>query len=362
MSQRDTRELRAMLQDRISELCARLFPAERFKTPHITPPATWRGDKKPGSFVVWTSGAAKGAWRDYATGEQGDVFDLIGLVHGQKNFNWIADWARDFLGIKAMTPEQLKAQKQKASAAAKQAEASQAATMAAKRRRAVEIFMQASAAIDGSIADAYLAGREIPLSLVPNREPDLRFHRRLEWWRGATWEGGRKVEPGPHFPAMVAAIRNAAGDITAVHCTFLRQDGSGKADVENPKLMFGEVRGSVVRISRGEGNETPEEAALSGRRTPLIITEGIEDALSIALAIPEARVWAATSLGNLGNVPAGHACVARIVVAADNDWNKPEAMEALDAAVAQLGAHGVPVSVMRAHQGKDFNDLLKGAA
>lgn len=357
-----TRELRAMLQDRLPDLMARLFPQERFATPHMTPLATWRADRKRGSFVVWTSGAAKGGFTDYAAGEKGDVFDLIGLVHGQTNFVWIADWARDFLGIRQMTPEQMKAAKKKADAAAKQAAAASSASMAAKRRRAQEIYMEASPSIEGSVVDAYLASREIPLALVPHREMDLRFHRRLEWWRGAQWDGSRKVAPGPHFPAMVAAIRNLAGDITAVHCTFLRNDGSAKADVENPKLMYGEVRGGVVRVSRGESDLSPEDAAINGARAQLILTEGIEDALSIALAVPEARVWAATSLGNLGNVPVNHACVASVVVAADNDWNKPEAMKALDAAIEQLRVHDIPVSVMRAHHGKDFNDLLKGAA
>jgi hypothetical protein len=65
--------------------------------------------------------------------------------------------------------------------------------------------------------------------------------------------------------------------------------------------MFGPVRGSVIRVARGPSNLKVEDAA----EAPALvgITEGIEDALTMAIAGPEARVWAATSLSNLANVP-----------------------------------------------------------
>jgi hypothetical protein len=122
--------------------------------------------------------------------------------------------------------------------------------------------------------------------------------------------------------------------------------------------MFGPVRGSVIRVARGPSNLKVEDAA----EAPALvgITEGIEDALTMAIAGPEARVWAATSLSNLASVPVSLPCVAGVVVAQDNDWNKPQAQAAFDQAIAKLEGSGKPVVVMRSHHGKDLNDLLKG--
>jgi hypothetical protein len=360
----DAREIRQMLQDRCDAWLMHLFPGVPIRRPTMTVKNPTRADRSAGSFVIWTTGASRGGYRDYATNQSGDIIDLGAMVHnkeGDKRFAF--DLARDFLGLKTMTPAQRQAAKKRATEQEKIARAVEARAAQEKRVRAGRMFREAkSLDAAGGIVLNYLASRGLPpdlLAQTAHLEGDLRCAPSLEWWRGAEWRDNRKVRSGPRFPAMVAAVRNRAGDVTAVHCTFLRRDGAGKADVENPKLMFGEVRGSVIRIARGRHNETPEEAALSGRRTILVVTEGVEDALSVALALPEARVWAATSLGNLGNVPVDHACVGRVVVAADNDWQTPKAIEAFERAIEQLQLTGIAISVMRAHDGKDFNDLLK---
>jgi len=365
MSKVDARELRVMLQDRLDELLGQLFPGTRIGYPTFSPKNPTRNDAHPGSFVIWTRGEAKGGYRDYATGQSGDVIDLLALAHNREGDKAFAfDFARDFLGLAKLTGQALRAAKDRAKKSATLAAATQDAIAASRRRRALEIVLNATPAIAGTVVEHYLASREIALGLVPNRE-ELRFMPELEHWASAEWknESGqqRKVKPGASFPAMIAALHNNAGDVTAVHCTFLRRDGSGKADVERPKLMLGQVQGSAVWISRGPDNLTLAEAALNGTRCPLILTEGIEDALTLAVAVPEARVWAATSLGNLGNI-APPADAASIIVAADNDWGKPQAQDQLTRAIDELSRHGVPVTVMRAHEGKDFNDLMRGRA
>jgi hypothetical protein len=83
---------------------------------------------------------------------------------------------------------------------------------------------------------------------------------------------------GQH-PAMIAAfgIRDepkpgALGeldDVGAVHLTLLRADGSGKADVEKPKLFVGRPLGAPIVLA-------PVNDLLG-----LAITEGIEDGLSV---------------------------------------------------------------------------------
>jgi hypothetical protein len=69
------------------------------------------------------------------------------------------------------------------------------------------------------------------------------------------------------MPAMVAAIQNVDGRLQGVQLTFLRPDGSGKADVELPRLTRGELVGGAVRL------------APAGPK--MGIAEGIEDALTV---------------------------------------------------------------------------------
>lgn len=70
--------------------------------------------------------------------------------------------------------------------------------------------------------------------------------------------------------------------VEAVHLTYLRPDGSGKADMERPKQFRGVVKGAPIVIA-------PPNDLLG-----LAITEGIEDALSVHQATG-LGAWAAGS-------------------------------------------------------------------
>jgi hypothetical protein len=97
-----------------------------------------------------------------------------------------------------------------------------------------------------------------------------------------------------HFPALIAAFGLpderepgalvAPCGVDAVHLTLLKPDGTGKADVEKPKLIIGRPLGRPIAL--GPAND------LLG----LVITEGIEDGLS-ALQATGLGVWAAGSAG-----------------------------------------------------------------
>lgn len=372
MARDDVRTIRAMLQDRLSELLGRLVPGGTTSGGMYVVKNPTRDDRKAGSFLIWMHGDAKGGFKDYANGDKGDVIDLIAYAHkrpGDRKF--ALQWARDFLGLRTMDPKVRAAAEAAAKAQALQAEQQDKEDALKKRLRAVAMFERALP-LEGSPAENYFAARHIPLHLIPNRENDQRFAPRLEWWRGAEWDVDtqgrrRKVKPGPFFPAIVSAVRKANSDIIAVHCVFLNADCTAKAPVENPKLMFGAVAGGVIRLTRGPSNQTPEEAALSGRRDPLVIGEGWESCDSVAIIAPEARVWAAASLSNIANVPVWHACVGSVIIAADNVREDVSAAgraqfeETMAKTVDALAAHDVPVTVMQAHGGdNDFNDLIRG--
>jgi hypothetical protein len=374
----DARTIRAMLQDRLSELLGRLLPGGVAKGGMYVVKNPTRDDRAAGSFVIWMHGAAKGGFKDYASGDKGDVIDLIAYVHRRPKTDrkFALGWARDFLGLRSMSPAEKRAAADAAKAKALQQERQDRDDALRKRMHAIAMF-EAAGELLGSRAERYFEAREIPLPLIQNLTGDMRFAPQLEWWRGAEW-GERpmcdparmqrvKLKPGPKFPAIVSAVRKSDGQIIAVHCTFLNYDCTGKAPVENPKLMFGAVAGGVIRLTNGPSGQTPEEAALSGRRDLLVIAEGIETALSVALVEPGARYWAATSLSNIANVPVWHACVGSVIIAADNPTEgKSEQARAqfdqqMQRAFDALGQHGVPVTSMAAHGGfNDFNDLIRG--
>ena len=75
---------------------------------------------------------------------------------------------------------------------------------------------------------------------------------------------GLKHPDGGVWPAMVALVtRGTDGKPIAIHRTFLKTDGSGKAPVPRQKMMLGPCAGGAVllaeageRIAVGEGIET----------------------------------------------------------------------------------------------------------
>ena len=185
--------------------------------------------------------------------------------------------------------------------------------------------------ITGTIAETYLRGRGITCELPET----LRFHRAC--WHGPT---------AKRWPAMVGAVQGAGSP--AVHRTYLRPDGSGKADIEPPKAMLGAVTGGAVRLADGLG--------------PLVVTEGIETALSLVSGLlhAPATVWAALSTSGIRGLKLPQQ-PARLTIAPDGDEPGREAANAL---AERAHALGWQVSLLPAPHGQDWNDILtkKGEA
>ncbi|MCB4820750.1 DUF7146 domain-containing protein [Roseicella aerolata] len=151
---------------------------------------------------------------------------------------------------------------------------------------------------------------------------------------------------GKRLPAMLAAIRDTrTGELRAVHRTFLRPDGTGKAAVEPAKASLGPVAGCAVML------DPPRDGA------PLVIGEGIESALSAAAMIGGAA-WSAVSAGNLAVLPLPPlpACPV-VVIAADPD---APGQRAAHAAAHRWRAEGRAVRIATPDSpDTDFNDLLR---
>lgn len=362
----DIPEIKDALKGRIADLCLHLLPDGYREGRLWVAHNPWVADdarKVPALKVALTGD--KGAWKDWRNGDKGDVIKLISFTKGCDTRTAL-DWARDYLGLRAMSREDRDKMRREA------AERRQREAMAAdearlwKLKRAVQLFEEAAPFDPRSPARdhacAYLAGRGCDISTIADLNTlSFRFSGGTSWWKGATWktgEAGRRcVSLGPVFPALHSAMRQATGVITCCHVTFLDPVLPKKAPVEPPKLMFGVASGAVIELATGGGGPfwLPEAQA-----RPLILCEGIETGLSLAIAVPEARVWAAGSLAGLGAAPVQVPAVADVTVARDNNAGNAQAQAQLMAGVAALEAHGKPITIMASHVGDDFNDLMTG--
>jgi Toprim domain len=147
-----------------------------------------------------------------------------------------------------------------------------------------------------------------------------------------------------HAPAMIAAfgipdepepgcLAINDGAVSGVHLTKLRADGSGKADIEKPKIMIGPSMGQPIVVSSANN--------LGG----LAITEGIEDALTVH-ELTGLGAWAAGSasrLPALADAVPGYVEAVTIMVDA-NDAGRSNATK-LAARLKQRGIYVEPLEM-----------------
>jgi hypothetical protein len=197
---------------------------------------------------------------------------------------------------------------------------------AQKRAAQAKRLWQESLPIAGTLAEVYLHGRGITCPLPPT----LRFHP--EAWHGPT---------ARRYPALIAAVQGVG--LPAVHRTYLRPDGAGKAGLDGgDKLMLGSTQGGAVRLADGLSR--------------LVVAEGIESGLSLLCGLLDDPVtlWASLSTSGLRGLRLPPQ-PSRLTIACDGDAAGREAAHAL-----AEGAHalGWQVSILDPGAGADFNDIL----
>ena len=259
---------------------------------------------------------AAGKFTDGATGEHGDLLDIIRARTGITRFPDLLAEARAHLGRpQPVVPDAPVPKKPKAPGG----------TPAAAAR-----LFAASVPVAGTLADTYLRCRGISQGGMMSA---LRFHPKC-WHRE---EGQTRSMPRP---AMIAAVTDGEGALQGVHRTWLAPDGQGKAAVNPERRAMGHLLGNAVR--------------LTSQDDILVVGEGIETMLSLSEAIPGLPVWASLSSGHLGAVrlPEG---LQRLYVAIDRDPAGRRAAERLSARATEFG---VSVRVLEPGLG-DFNDDLR---
>ena len=272
-----------------------------------------RNDSKLGSFKI---NLLSGKWSDFATGDKGsDIVSLYAYLQGVNQYKAalkLCDEVVSFGSRNFSTYTSNHSVKNKDS-----------------YNHYIKRVWQDCLNISGSVVETYLKNRGI----IGNIPRTIFYHPNLYHLPTKTYH-----------PAMVAEVSTWSGkEPVGIHRTYLKRDGSNKADIQPNKMMLGQSKGGAVMLgSLGQ---------------KLVITEGIETALSIYIST-SLTVWATLSTsGMIGiTLPPPH-IVREIIIAADND---EAGKQAAVKTAKRLTSEGYCVSIAIPPAGQDFNDLLRG--
>ena len=274
-------------------------------------------------FVRLRGPGVPGKWTDAASGQHGDLLDLIRHRIRAPSLRAALDEARAFLALEP-APD-----RDPGAVPATGRGSDYDATEAARR------LWRQCRAIAGSHAERYLHAR----GLARCRFAALRFHPELRYREGSSVR---------RFPALVAAVTGNDGAVLGVQRTWLDPRRPAKAGVATARKALGRIFGHAVRFGAVRFGAVPADGLAS-----LVVGEGIETVLSLITAVPEIGAAAALSAGSLGAFapPPG---VARLVIARDNDEDGALAAERLARRCARAGVAATVIVPI----GNDFNDDL----
>lgn len=331
----------------LPELCRQLAPHGNVAGGEYVAKNPARADRKAGSFSI---NLTSGVWSDFATGDGGDVISLVAYLACAGDNAKAVIWLKDRLGLTDRAPDPVRAAKAKEALAKHDDE--RAAGEEQKRAGAWRLVKD-MLPLDGNCpASLYLAARGIDVMALAEGPPrSLGFHPHVYASDGS----------GP-YPALVAIVSREGlpNGFAGIHRIYLREDGGRwvKArDGSAAKEAKGMIKGACVRLQNGASRQRMKDAP-AGEWVHW--TEGIEDALCVALALPHARVVAGPTLGNLPSLQLPDQ-LAGVVVCRDNDPPGSAADAAVMKHCFKLKQRGVRAKIARPPAGfKDWNDVLIG--
>lgn len=264
------------------------------------------------------SGRPAGRWTDAATGEFGDLLDIIRLAVPSGRFGDALAEAEGFVGGTATTRHhRFRTDRPRRS----------------NHMRQARSLYAGAGPIEGTLAETYLLARAID----PGLALGLRFvpHCYCRPSAESDWAA---------WPAIIAPVSDDEDVLTGVHRLYLDPSGyttlwEGKAPLDRPKRSLGCVRGNAVRF---------------GTPAPMIaVAEGIENALSIRTALPRLTCHAALTAGNLASYRPP-AIVSHLLIAMDDDDTGRWAAQAL----ADRSRHaGLSVTILKPRNADHNRDL-----
>ncbi|OJU10178.1 MAG: DNA primase [Caulobacterales bacterium 68-7] len=264
---------------------------------------------------------AAGKWTDAATGDHGDLLDIIAQVCGHAQLRDTLDEARRFLSLPDPEP---------GPEGPRRRDEPKPPTGSPESARRL---FAASGPVRGSLVQTYLRERAITTLRV---DDPLRFHPRCYY------TPSRKDLPGTRraWPAMIAAVTDQDGAITGVHRTWLDPAAAVKAPVATPRRAMGFLLGHGVRFGQADA--------------VMAAGEGVETILSLRQVMPAMPMIAALSSAHLSAILFPPA-LRRLYVARDDDPAGDAALAKLTERASSAAIEVVPLSPMLG----DFNEDLR---
>jgi hypothetical protein len=255
-----------------------------------------------------------GKWTDAATGDHGDLLDVIRESCGLVEFRDVANEARHFLSLPRSEPEPDHERRPSSAPAGSPESARRLLAMAQP--------------ITGTIVEAYLRKRGITaLHGTASLHPSC-YYRPDAWSPTETW------------PAMIAAVTDLDGKITGAHRTWLDPSGRDKAAIDTPRRAMGNLLGNAVRF------DVAHNVLAAG--------EGIETMLSMRCVMPTMPMVAALSDSHLAAILVP-ATLRRLYIARDDDPAGDGAMASLIERANEAGIEAIALSPRLG----DFNEDLR---
>ena len=260
------------------------------------------------SLYVRLAGPGRvGKWNDAATGEHGDLLDVIQQSLGLSDLRAAMEEARRFLRLAPTLPSPLSTP-------------SGGRPQYSNKGNTARRLYAGGRPLAGTVGEAYLNKRGITLT----RDMGSLVFLRRAWFDEHTFH-----------PALVAAVRDNAGAVTGINRHFL--DGNARL-IERRAL--GNLNGHAVRV----GLINPDY---------LLVGEGLESTLSFTVTHPGLSLAATLSTSHMAAFVIPRS-VRHLVIAADNgEGGRSAATTLRDRARAQ----GIAVTVIYPRL-SDFNDDL----
>ena len=261
-----------------------------------------------------------GKWTDAATGEHGDLLDIIRERCGFGNFREVAEEARRFLKLprpnQDVTPKVALPAVQRGS------------------REAARRLFAISQPIESTLVQLYLRRRGID---------DVHHGGSLRYQPRCYYHPPNQDAP-EIWPAMIARVTDLDGTITGVHRTWLDPEGFephrlGKAPIDTPRRAMGDLLGNAVRFGMADD--------------VLAAGEGIETMLSLRCVLPTLPMAAALSANHLAAM-AQPPNLRRLYIARDADAAGDMVQAVLSQRAEVAGIEAIPLSPRLG----DFNEDL----
>lgn len=265
---------------------------------------------------------AVGKWTDAATGDHGDLLDIIRESCGLIDFKDVADEARRFLSLPQPEPNN--------DSTPRPAPVLTGSPTAARR------LLVTSRPISGTRAESYLRHRGIT---VLRDISSLRFHPRC-YYRPD------RIAHTETWLALIASVTDLDGAITGAHRTWLDPKGFtesnlGKAPIDTPRRAMGNLLGNAVRFG------ISHDVMAAG--------EGIGTMLSRKTVLADMPMAAALSAAHLAAILFPET-LRRLYIARDDDPTGDAAMKTMVDRAHDAGVEAISLSP----QLGDFNENIRG--